>query len=75
MGISRIVVIAELMEEELGAQKIEAFRSIINNAKYNGLEGLPALVESMGIDNAMALFKTFEGHVEKEDNLRNRLSQ
>ena len=34
-----------------------------------------ALVESMGMEAALALLKSFEGHVEKEDNLRNRLTQ
>ena len=34
-----------------------------------------ALVESLGMEAALALLKSFEGHVEKEDNLRNRLGQ
>ena len=34
-----------------------------------------ALVESMGMEEALKLLKSFEGHVEKEDNVRNRLGQ
>ena len=79
---------------ELGAQKIDAFKSIIENAECNGKKGLPgklltiayyfqffinkhyfsALVESMGLDNAIALMETLKGHVEKEDNLRSRIA-
>lgn len=58
---------------ELGAQKIDAFKSIIENAECNGKKGLPALVESMGLDNAISLLNTLQSHVEKEDTLRNRL--
>ena len=34
-----------------------------------------ALVESMGMEKAVELLKSFEGHVEKEENVRNRLGQ
>ena len=34
-----------------------------------------ALVESIGMEKALELLKSFEGRVEKEDNRRNRLGQ
>ena len=82
---------------EVGAEKIEAFKSIIESSECNGKKGLPgksskvfyvcflkaisngirlnvsALIESMGLDNAIGYMNMLNIHVKKEDNFRYQL--
>lgn len=57
---------------ELGAQNNDAFNSIIENAESHGKKGIPALIESMGLDKALALLDSLKSNREKQDAIRDR---